>query len=334
MVVSFTDLPPELWDKIVQLACTDGGKTGCALSLVSRRVRELSHLFRLQSIALLKPVQMEQFHEQLKNRPNNERCLWYMFIDRNSHGHGHGAVWPAEVWVEVLSMIAPGVRALTITHRNIDTWTIPSLTFPFLKSLAITVATFRDSDFAFPCLRHLHLYPNTQRDDKPLYRIIAARVPSLTHLRLSGMIQEVGLAHQWGAVLGIPYHIQELTKREAKLREWLLKGRGEAPPRYNEGPVRLPHLQALIFRPGAIGESEGWGNAFIAYDEMIRGLTQLSLHAPIRTPNHSNIVHPKVVVLPGNLSDAIAEELRRDWDNVVSGGLGAWEVTSSSVKLE
>jgi hypothetical protein len=321
MVVFFTDLPPELWDKIVQLACTDGGKTGCALSLVSRRVRELSHLFRLQSIALLKPIQMQQFHEQLKNRSKNERCVWYMFIDRNSHD----TTWPADVWVEVLSMIAPGVRALSITHRYSDTGTIPSLPFPLLNSLAVAVKTFTDSDSTFPRLRLLHLYPRTQRRAKPLYRIVATRVPNLTHLRLSGMTQEVGLAHQWGAVLGIPYHIQELTKKEAERLEWFLKGGREAPPWYSESPVRLPHLQALIFRPGVIDEDEECGNAYMTYGEMTWGLTQLSLHASIRTLDHPDIVHPQVVVLPGKLDDADTKELRRDWENVVGGGLGAWE---------
>lgn len=46
------DLPPELWYTILSLACTDGGTTSCALSLVSRRVREATAPYRYHSVAL------------------------------------------------------------------------------------------------------------------------------------------------------------------------------------------------------------------------------------------------------------------------------------------
>ncbi|KZT28813.1 hypothetical protein NEOLEDRAFT_1041506, partial [Neolentinus lepideus HHB14362 ss-1] len=44
--------PLEIVAEILCLACTDGGATGCSLSLVSRAMSAVSNPFRFQSIAL------------------------------------------------------------------------------------------------------------------------------------------------------------------------------------------------------------------------------------------------------------------------------------------
>ncbi|KAI0657885.1 hypothetical protein C8Q70DRAFT_246810 [Cubamyces menziesii] len=46
-------LPYELLEQIFRNACTDGGRTGCALSLVSKRIRALSRSSRFHSVSLL-----------------------------------------------------------------------------------------------------------------------------------------------------------------------------------------------------------------------------------------------------------------------------------------
>ena len=45
-------LPYELTGDIFTLACTDGGRTGCSLSLVSKHIRDLSRPFRFHTVAL------------------------------------------------------------------------------------------------------------------------------------------------------------------------------------------------------------------------------------------------------------------------------------------
>ncbi|RDX55390.1 hypothetical protein OH76DRAFT_1396777 [Lentinus brumalis] len=45
-------LPPELLHEICTLACTDGGFTGCSLSLVSKHIRDASRLARFHSVAI------------------------------------------------------------------------------------------------------------------------------------------------------------------------------------------------------------------------------------------------------------------------------------------
>ncbi|KAJ8482528.1 hypothetical protein ONZ51_g5301 [Trametes cubensis] len=46
-------LPYELLEQIFRNACTDGGRTGCSLSLVSKRIRALSRSSRFHSVSLL-----------------------------------------------------------------------------------------------------------------------------------------------------------------------------------------------------------------------------------------------------------------------------------------
>ena len=47
------NLATELLEDIFELACTDGGYTGCSLSLVSKHIRALSRLNRFHSISLV-----------------------------------------------------------------------------------------------------------------------------------------------------------------------------------------------------------------------------------------------------------------------------------------
>ena len=49
---SLHNLPTELLEHIFLFACIDGGRTGCALSLVSRRIRAASRRARFHSVAL------------------------------------------------------------------------------------------------------------------------------------------------------------------------------------------------------------------------------------------------------------------------------------------
>ncbi|KAI0355405.1 hypothetical protein OH77DRAFT_1504237 [Trametes cingulata] len=56
-------LPPELLEPIFLQACTDGGQTGCALSLTSKSIRVASRTARFHTVALVSgsPSQVVQF---------------------------------------------------------------------------------------------------------------------------------------------------------------------------------------------------------------------------------------------------------------------------------
>jgi hypothetical protein len=61
-------LPPEIMDQIFEGACTDGGKTGCALSRVSRNIRDASAPMRYYSVALRGARQIQAFSSLLNHR--------------------------------------------------------------------------------------------------------------------------------------------------------------------------------------------------------------------------------------------------------------------------
>ena len=64
---SMRDLPVELLQQIFALACTDGGYTGCSLSLVSRRFHDVVHTARYHSVALSGIKQIFFFLRCLEN---------------------------------------------------------------------------------------------------------------------------------------------------------------------------------------------------------------------------------------------------------------------------
>ncbi|KDQ59610.1 hypothetical protein JAAARDRAFT_56619 [Jaapia argillacea MUCL 33604] len=72
------DLPQELWDEIFTFACTDGGFTGCSLSLVSQYIRNVSEPTRLHSIFLRTSI----------HRLSNMEVLVQM-LERRQPGHFH-----------------------------------------------------------------------------------------------------------------------------------------------------------------------------------------------------------------------------------------------------
>lgn len=87
-------LAVELLTDIFFYACTDGGQTGCALALVSKRIRAISRPARFFSVALFSsPAKIEQFlhaYQQERARPAHMlprvRHLWLSY-DENGEGH-------------------------------------------------------------------------------------------------------------------------------------------------------------------------------------------------------------------------------------------------------
>jgi hypothetical protein len=85
---SFT-LPTEIWHKIFALACVDGGATGCALSLVSRRFRELSAGTRLQSVAVSGLSDIRSLLGVLQELPEASRHVRVLYIDYRRFSKPH-----------------------------------------------------------------------------------------------------------------------------------------------------------------------------------------------------------------------------------------------------
>ncbi|OSD08419.1 hypothetical protein PYCCODRAFT_1429488 [Trametes coccinea BRFM310] len=114
----------EILCQIFFYACTDGGPTGCALALVSRRIHAASRPARFYSVALFtSPAKIEEFlrvyqHERGRSMDMLPRVrhLWLSY-DENSHEVPQPSPPP-------VSPKAPTSRAefLAILQRRAQTW--------------------------------------------------------------------------------------------------------------------------------------------------------------------------------------------------------------------
>lgn len=68
-------LPPEICHHIYSKACTDGGKTGRSLALVSKYIHETSKAYRLQSVSLRGADHARDFALSLDCTPYRERLI-------------------------------------------------------------------------------------------------------------------------------------------------------------------------------------------------------------------------------------------------------------------
>ncbi|KAI0371679.1 hypothetical protein BV20DRAFT_941472 [Pilatotrama ljubarskyi] len=168
-------LAVELLTLISLYACTDGGYTGCSLSLVSKRIREASRPVRFYSISLVtSPAQVEQFMDCLQK----ERARSPEMLPRVRHlilslfGRG------LEMTPSTNASRQPASRAefLASLNRRTQHWrsaqdnldeqyarTVPRLirsVAPDLYTFALIQAQWRSSSIvrcSFPLLRELTL---------------------------------------------------------------------------------------------------------------------------------------------------------------------------------
>lgn len=73
-------LPSELWHRIFGICCMDGGFTGRSLSLVSKRIHELSKRVKYHSIAIRGAWQAVQFMQLLEARSFEPQPVCHLFI--------------------------------------------------------------------------------------------------------------------------------------------------------------------------------------------------------------------------------------------------------------
>jgi hypothetical protein len=201
-------LPVELWRDVFKYACVDGGRTGCALSLVSRRIRKLSAGIRLQSICVIDMDRIRSLLHILERLPEHERRVRYLFIaaapeqERSPiwcyHQHEREGVLKrrqdmAQDWrtfyPAFLALIAPHVEVLAIhIHRELlITVSLTNIPFPVLRDLSMgNIGNSEEQAMpqlsSVPLLRRLHVlgYATRQLVDD------IVGIQSLEHVRFSG----------------------------------------------------------------------------------------------------------------------------------------------------
>ncbi|KAH9854829.1 hypothetical protein C2E23DRAFT_40106 [Lenzites betulinus] len=340
-------LPLEVLQPIFGLACVDGGQTGSALSLASRFIRQASHPYRFNAIALslLLPVYeptnrvraflatYQKYSQPTYGSRPRIRHLYLAFtldpitgtmvMDYHSLSCSACALFQ-EVAQDLVSLaihIAPNdVVQLSWFLRLLDA-PLPSLReLTVLNVLDPTLLLFNtDEDDTeleplFPAVERLHIIQlrNVFSGAESLgLADWMTHAPRTTHLRVSNLQHySDGFAVQLTSALGVPSEWQQL--------------RTASHPLTNDR-LRHPHLRCIVLQlcaPPPDHYEGPVGNAYMTYR---RGLVNLSAY-PAEGDLGIMLLTP-----PRNRSTAAwADNAKVAWMKRIGGRAGCWDVVEGT----
>ena len=320
--------PIELWDRIVSLVCTDGGYTGCSLSLVSRRMRDTVKPVRFHSVSLVSADHLLTFAgllESLKPSP----VIHHLFISINDDTQVFGDDLPLEraeelnpAFQAIFTAASPSLETLVV-HDSLSSLNLirSGLAFPLLRDLSISHWCMRTDvgTSAYPrspSLRRLHVTSSVYMRD--YWNKLVQLASSITHLRLSGLYGEPTICPFLCVllVLPAPTHIpgNDISPREIPSYE----------PDDEEAHYaltiasQLPNLTFIYIQPLELHNS-GW----IGVGPWRHDLMKVVLENIALTSTRGESVGG-LFTLPASLA-YLRDEARRHWLDLVEGGDGPWK---------
>lgn len=265
-------LPPEIWSEIFSHSCTDDGRTGCSLSLVSHFFSECSKPYKLQSVVVLGLTQLFAFADLLERTPSPLRRVKHILLSSKSlreaaDQHLFLADKPEtqkmvhSVGERILRAITPSVRVLHAFFM-IDpssTCVLLPVSLPVLEELVIhglLGMAGPGTDIEFISLKRLTLTLmnwSTDAFDQSL-----KQTPRLTHLTLRPSNEDGrSTFYEWSKGLKrllLPSHIEKmgihsfLSGRSKVLYEGRvckLDNRVELLPRWHEKNVTIETVMTM-----------------------------------------------------------------------------------------
>ncbi|KAI0087160.1 hypothetical protein BDY19DRAFT_1058357 [Irpex rosettiformis] len=289
--------PSELHHRIFSLACTDGGRIGCTLSLVSRRIHATSTPVRFYTVALCSLPRMRLFLDLLRTKPILPIVSHLFLDDRNERPSGEK---PLEVVASIISIIAPSLVTLSGSVKRISNGyasVIPQeLDLSLLRDLSLIVgSTWADSDKPvhlprLTSLRRLHSWDSVSLSSIPHINAFTRAAPNLTQIRLS--------------------NITHFPKLASVLRN-ALDGNGEV----QEGGVIVEVPAGLKHLVIQMGPDIDWGWCGTG------GMLRAELHCELVI---LALRSSRVELIPER--KYTTEECMEDWLDVVEGGDGCWSI--------
>ncbi|KIP08963.1 hypothetical protein PHLGIDRAFT_355069 [Phlebiopsis gigantea 11061_1 CR5-6] len=287
--------PPELLLRIATYACTDDGRTGCALSEVSRYIRDASRRVRYHSLAIRSHRRLLALGELLVEAPT-PFTVHHLFVSVWIPGVGPCRPRNKEGLLQALERVfeyaSPTLRTLIVDAPRLK----KSLTIRFPHLTDLSIDTFRSEPRApdphtfFPSLRRLHVADCRYIAPHELWRDLAAYAPTLTHLRLSCVEEGDELLHMLRKLLQWP---SKVTGRDATVAI------PEATPKLCYAWVQPGQAMSETLADGLIGLAEGKEN----------------------TQEHSTVKFHLIRTDEEYYKSEVAFD---DWLDLVSGGDGPW----------
>jgi len=310
-IINMVEFPIELWLKICALACSDDGRTGCALSAVSHHIRAVSREYRYQSIAVAGYNQIRGLVATLSDRdPSHRSPVKHLCIHTYNRD---GPLRVGRMLRDLLGAVASSVRTLTIvaiTSRGPGetepvTFKLTDYDFPQLEELSLRgVPTLTSSKTLAPLLGRLDACPSAFANS--FIKDLAINHPRLTHVRVTGAVSFVIGGQLWTLVqlMGAMGLRPGPSPRDRKL---ILKSLSAVMP--------WPPSRYLAVEPGPGGSS---------YSLLqMNGTYRLALEMLQDICNHT----PHFAVLPEDTDDSeehVAGLAKERWLDRVGGGNGPW----------
>lgn len=192
------NIPVEIWSKIFSEACTDGGRTGRSLSLVSKYIRDTSKPYKYQCL-LVEERRLRPLVNMLKRIPIEFRRIQHLFLSSNERSFRHRVQrrdrFSSADKNRLLVLASSTLRTLEIASCHTELYL--GFQMPALLDLTIhnTVFSYRLPSrpiVCYPRLQRFHLASCRWMFDKMFLSILTTVAPGTRELRVSFSCLEVG----------------------------------------------------------------------------------------------------------------------------------------------
>ncbi|KAI0819662.1 hypothetical protein BC628DRAFT_1401514 [Trametes gibbosa] len=269
-------LPYEVLEDIFQLACVDGGFTGCSLALTSRAIRDTARTTRFRSVSLLAhPRRVDSllslYHAQRRIPGAHKPQITHLYLTLPPGFRASTA--PAESLRAFFSATAEDLHSLVVQVNFLyydgypDTpFKLPIISRPLPRLREITTVNLIDPRILadgdvrplFPAATHLHSIPTTHSSGDPgSLPGWSAHAPNATHLRISGIDPIPSRYFQRALQAALDLSDPELRSATAWVAERATPvpaGEPASPPATAAAPIqqplmkRHPHLRCIALQ--------------------------------------------------------------------------------------
>ena len=312
--------PPEILLNILALACVDGGRTGCSLSLVSHRIHVASLPTRYHTVALWGFPRMRLFQNLLAAKSSHAPIVRHLFLvdvpelEPSCHGFSQTSFGTEmlEMAASIISALAQSIVTLSgrlrpSRHGLEQSPIIPHL--PLLQDLSLSLMGPYSivSGAHFPNLRRLHKWDGVSQKPGDIANasVITRVAPRLKEIRVSNVMPFSCLY-----TLNAAFKEMQLAHDDV-IGELQTQDIAQTPnPKYPFVQVSLAYERLCQFWRELVRSDS---TAMIP--DTLQDLLQkaLSGHLP-----------KNVLVLP--LCDYDIHDCLEDWLDVVEGGDGCWRI--------
>ncbi|KAH9854828.1 hypothetical protein C2E23DRAFT_725335 [Lenzites betulinus] len=335
-------LPLEILQHIFELACTDGGFTGCSLSLSSKAIRAAAHLARFHSVVLnaSNPQRLESFlstyREQSELQHGARLRVKHLYVTLSIEPAPiagsqladvpESSWWFPQATQALFRAVSEDVASLAIqvypggSHRVAF-----SCTFPCLRELAVFGVLSPDALFGgpadsplFPQLRRLHVVDTSVLF--PAYRRLSLtpwfqHAPRMSHLRVSNLKHLArNIPTELAEQLGVPLAEDTGTAEEQGQVAW--PDSDDCPPRAH------PHLRGITLRLYSPPPVAAFGGriyrSYHAYQGRLKRLASYPAYVGLKI----DVLEPPK---ESGMCSFWSRTMRAEWIDRIDGGLGGWE---------